>query len=1204
MTIPSVSYGLYAPTELKVISLGVGISDDTNSNLDLKNQQALIVAERIQSVSGSPDRKTYGLIVDSEGIAINTSLLSRTANNNIYSVYVDGDVRVKGNMVVDGILYGRDSSNLFSQASSGTTSSGNANYWAMSDDYYFNNIYFGGTATLGNNSAASNNNFILNIVASSHGDVDQSHISLQNLNAAQLRLGVVGTAPNAPIVFNTNAITNADGESGGAIEFHVGRDSDYFRQIYYGSNSWGDVPDYTDMPSYMAPHMKIDEKGNVGIHTSVNRDISFYLRQPSEETRIINYNLRNEPSTLHVEGTTYSCNVIIWDYESSSTCNIDDLYVRKIGVTLPANQVIHGSFANGDYIFPRNLTVDRNIQTDSAQVKKLTVDDAIIDTSIFYDDAIFNHDIIANQSLRIRGQIYTEVLSNVEIDGTSNYAFQMIQWTPASPSLANINVMGQGISTPGRFGAGINPYGNNPVNAQVSIYKVDPKIWELELYDKSSRYYKARGAFIGHPLIDRSVNNGMDGSLVIATPSRTDPNYRGVYGQFPQNIYFYPGADMSAAAQSQPFVTSNVTPTLGIFNIQKDDLITDLRAVGINTYKPRTELDVNGSITFSGELIYSAPNSTPVNVGIWRQTTYADVKVNYNSYFDGISYIAPSQSGAHVGINTIPDSTYGLVVDGATRFNSAIYTTDINNVDRKLGIWMDNRDALTVANNVAPTSRTLAGDVFTWGGVGVGVKNPNANMEIKNNYSLSVFSNIGTSLQLTQGSIPLSSIIYQGVTSSDIWKMQVVHQSSLFPSSIFQIGFGTNAFATSNVKRYLWMKPPNPLNSILSPNASSILHPQVVIGGDLNIFTNSSNTDPSAYLTVGGNVSVLGDVSISGRFKMKGLVVQNENIISQQQVIPELDSDDVYISGGHVQLNPESGKTIILGNPTPITGATTLAPQIGFDNAMLRVYAPIGMNSTGVIATFVTNENSALIKLSTANNNTLLFGAVDVTSPASANTPFVFMNGNNKVYMSFYQSSFLADAEFFVGVGVPLGQTVSSRMHIYTAGNGENMLRLTKAVYENDTTDDAPQIDLQKNYQYSVTPDSLNAIRQAPVTWTIKGAMASWNQKLSFIHKAPTYPLISHSTNQTTTYEPFCITPQGCVGIGNTQPEFALDILNTSNIGGLRIRNTGENATPHIVLQSGNESFGGDKYIDYRIIAYSNTFRVESADTTLGLKTV
>ena len=1202
MTIPSVSYGLYAPTQLKVISLGVGIGDDTNSNLDLRNQQALIVAERLQSVSGESDRKTYGLIVDNEGIAINTSLVSRAAHSNLYHLYVDGDVRVKGNMVVDGILYGRDGSNLFAQVGSYGSSSDNANYWVMSDDNYFNNIYFAGTATLGNNSAASNNNFVLNIVSSAHGDVDQSHISLQNLNAAQLRLGVIGTAPNAPIVFNTNAITNADGELGGAIEFHVGRDNDYFHQIYYGTNSWGDVPEYTDMPVYMAPHMKIDERGNVGIHTSANRAISFNLRQFATDTQSISYNPKYESVALHVEGYTYSCNVIIWDYESGKTCNIDDLYVRKLGVALPANQVIPGTFANGNYTFPRNVTVDRDITTDSAHVNKLIVDDAIINTSMFYDDAVFNHDIIANQSLRIRGQIYTEVLSNVEIDGTSNYAFQMIQWTPASPSLTNINLIGQGISTPGRLGVGVNPNAYNPVNGQVSVYKVDPNIWELELYDKSSNIYRSRAAFIGHPRVDGTVNNGIDGSLVIATPSRTDPNYAGRYSEFPQNIYFYPGADMSAEAQASAFIRLGVKPTLGVFNIKKTES-TDLHAVGINTYNPSTELDVIGSITFSGDLIYSPPNANPVNVGIWRQTTYADVKVNYQNYFNGISYVSPLNNGAHVGINTIPDSTYGLVIAGISRFNDGIYIPDTNNVDRKMGVWMDNRDTFTVTNNIAPGTRSLAGDVFTWSGVGVGVKNPNANVEIKNNYSVTAFSNIGTSLQLTQGSIPLSSIIYQGNTTNDVWKMQVVHESSAFASSIFQMGFGTNAFTASNVKRYLWMKPPNPLSGILSSNISSSLHPQVVIGADLNVFSNSSNTDPSAYLTVGGNVSVLGDVSISGQFKMKGLVVQNDSIVSEeQQVIPNLQSDDVYISGGHVQLNPSSGKTIILGNPRPITGATTLDPIIDNDNAQLRVYAPYGINSMGVIAAFLTNDNNALIKLSTGNNNKLLFGAVDAGSAAYANTPFVFMNENNKVYMSFYQSA-VTGTEFFVGVGVPLGQNVGSKMHIYSSGTGENMLRLTKAVYDNDTTADAPQIDLQKNYQYSISPNSLSSTRQASITWTMKGAIASWNQKLSFIHKTPTYPGNSYSTDQTT-YEPFCITPQGCIGIGNTQPEFAVDILNTANIGGLRIRNTGSNASPHIVLQSGESTFGSDSNIDYRITSSNNRFRVESQDNVIGLKTI
>ena len=94
----------YAPTQLKVVSLGIGISDETNSNLNIKSNQSLIVGERIQSVSNSADRKTYGLIVDNEGIAINTSMESRASVDNNYAAYVEGNVRITGNMFLDGTI--------------------------------------------------------------------------------------------------------------------------------------------------------------------------------------------------------------------------------------------------------------------------------------------------------------------------------------------------------------------------------------------------------------------------------------------------------------------------------------------------------------------------------------------------------------------------------------------------------------------------------------------------------------------------------------------------------------------------------------------------------------------------------------------------------------------------------------------------------------------------------------------------------------------------------------------------------------------------------------------------------------------------------------------------------------------------------------------------------------------------------------------
>jgi hypothetical protein len=209
------------------------------------------------------------------------------------------------------------------------------------------------------------------------------------------------------------------------------------------------------------------------------------------------------------------------------------------------------------------------------------------------------------------------------------------------------------------------------------------------------------------------------------------------------------------------------------------------------------------------------------------------------------------------------------------------------------------------------------------------------------------------------------------------------------------------------------------------------------------------------------------------------------------------------------------------------------------------------------------------------------------------------MDDRNNTYMSFVQAVSSA-TDYYVGFGVPTGQIPTAKQHIYTNGNGEHMLCLTKGVFGEDSTDDAPQIDLQKIYQYTNNPNSIEVVSQAATTWSMKGAVATWNQKLSFLFSEA----VATGSSASTQVEPFCITPQGCVGIGNTKPEFSLDIINTNNIGGIRIRDTGDFPAPHLMFQSGDPTYGADELIDYRMAASNNTFMFESYDSKYGLRTI
>lgn len=1179
----------YAPTEIKVVSLGVGISDDTLSKLNIISDQCLIAGERVQSISGAPDALTYGLIVDTQGIAINTTTTNRGSSSNNYAAYIDGDVRVTGNIFADGSLFG--SAGTGAGTGAGTDTSGNViigdgQYWVLANDGTYNNLYYNENITIGNLAAASNNLYKVNIVTSSDTNIEQVQLSLQNLNSTQLRIGVVGGASNSPVIFNTNNL--GDGGQwdpaaiGGAIEFHVGRDQDYFSNVYglgtvisgedaqpYGSVSG--VPDYSG--GVAPPHMMLDYAGNVGINTSINSNVTYNQRlfQPLSGTigsGTVRFTSNTTVPNLNVNGATYSKDLLIYDYESAAVCNVDDLYVRKLGVTLAANQVQPGAFANGDYTFPNGLEIGQNATIDNdllvngtTRLDIMTANTAVIDSASFCNDALFNRDLLVNQAIRIRGQIYTEVLDYVESDGTSNYGFQMIQFTPASPTLSNINVMGSGISTPGRLGVGVNPRSNNPVNNQTTIYKTNPNIWELELIDKSDPAYNKKAGFIGHPSCAGSLRSGYDGSLVIATPSATQRDYSGSFRVFPQHIYFFPGADFSSTTQA--FLQERNPPTLGIFKVPPS--ITNpryLNAVGINTYYPISELDVRGTITFTGGMQYmpNGPNSTIIQVGIWEQQKYTDPRPNAPSlYYSGLSYMSKDSNAAHVGINTIPSAAYGLIIGGACKLNNGLYTADSGNVDRLAGLWMDNRDAPTMSNNVAPQLASTAGGVFTWASAGVGVKTPTANLEVKDNYS----SSNGTRIQITRGQTPLTSLVYQGGIDDDAWAFQANHVVKRF-----EIGRGQTPFSNDSNLRYIWMRP-NPINNT----------PQVYIGTDAIVYNSASNPDPNASLTVGGDMVVLGDVNITGQFRINAKPLVNSNVQGATQ--PILNEDDVYIGGANIQFVPNAGHSVVVG--TPFSGTANSADT----DKMFRVYAPASGTNQGIIASFQANADTALVELmATTTRKKLIFGTLNPTgtinSRSTYGTSFAFMNENYQSYMNFGTLNSSSTSAGSVGFGIPFGQAPTATIHVYSEDTGANMLRLTKGVINRDTNRDAPQMDFQKNYQ--MTSGDLGVTTKDPTTWSIKGPDASFQEKLSFYYRDDSRP---------TPAELFTFANNGCIGIGNTQPEFAIDILNVNNIGAIRMRDTG-NAVPHIVFQSGDLNYGADWVMDYRMVSCNSEFIFDS----------
>lgn len=1181
MTIPSIIYANYQPSQIKIENLGIALSDATNNTLNLTPTQYLIVGEKQYG--------KYSFIVDATGIAVNTSLPTRTNTAAQYAAYIDGDVYITGSLITsNSIIYGNTISGggggmgvggVGGGVGIGGASGGSGagiSQWLYSDRN-FNSIYYNGNVTLGNQFDSSNNPYTLNIVQSADRTIDHTQISIQNTEYSQLRFGIIGTNLNSPAIINTPPNTN--------LEFHIGRDQSYFTQLYNTSNyvtvynddgttsniiqiTPDDIPHYEYYPQStgLAPHIIIDTLGNVGIHTSCNVPINYNLRirDPKAPQNII-FSKTTESMAVHVAGSTFSSNLLIFDYETRMPVNVDELYVRRLGATIPANQVNVGTFANGVYNFTSNVnllngdlningneTISQNLLVDgTSTLNQIIANDAIlVDVASFCNDVYIQRDIIINHSIRVRGQIFTEMLSNIDtIDGIprSNYAWQIIDFTPSSPVLSNINFTGNGFWTPGRVGIGATAGFNN----QLSVFKYNTNIYELELHNLDPTLTYTSAVFIGHPAVESDMSP--DGSLVIATPSLKDPNYIGQnLSGVQQNIYFFPGTDMGVL--NLPIIRTGNPPTLGIFYNN---------TVGIGTYAPLSELDVRGTITFSGELHYYDESVNPaeiINVGLWKSKQFQSIDpyTSTSITFTGIQF--QNKDSSNVAINVNPENTYALVVGGGgIKSYDGYYTGD----NRKMVPWMDSTDFLTLLNNGAPPVGKRYG-LFTYGNVGIGVPIPKSTLEIKSNYTDS------TIIRLYQGDNSANPTTAIDFVADDIWRIQANNTANTL-----EFGYGAETFTNNSNIRALWMRGN-----------------QVVIGDSMNALNlTSDNLDPYATLCVGGNVAVKGTVNVTGGFKINSATFSNQLINATGNAYPVVSNDDVFIGGGNVVLYPSSGNSVVIGSPG------FQGDKLGNKNtdlSLLRVYPDYTLStSSPILATFHTIAKTGLLSIvDDISGNILYFGLVNSANSIinvgigatiqvgnGINTSFGFFDQYGNTYLSFNKN---ATTDNYVGFGANDPQSI---IHAYTQGSGSNMLKLTKFVYGQDSSAACPEMYFEKIY----SPPTNGGIQQQPTSWTIKGPNFTYGQKLGFIYQ----------DNSTLPIEKFCFTSNGCIGIGTSQPEFALDVWNTGTRGSLRLLNIDNAASAQILFESGSNIYGAGQQYDFRMVASNSqfTFDMQNAVT-------
>lgn len=1045
----------------------------------------------------------------------NSNLFTKSTSNNLATSNYDTYIYYSGqNMVFSNIVLTVSHSNDFSIPFIDIVDSSNIiktdhytycnqHFFTINNQVYWNSnqnqtngIYYAGNVTIGNAFASSCNGYALNVAESANRSVNNIQLSLQNTQSAGIRMGMIGTSNVSPAIINT--------PPGTRFEMHIGRDQNYFSNLYTSSNSGLVTPD--EIPHYeyyppscnYYPSFQIDQYGNVAIHSSniVNQPINYNTIYVTNSSNLSS-NVSN-PMAFEVDGPVFAHDIIMYDRYTGIPKHLDDIYSR-----VPYYNSINPSSINGGVF---NNTYFR--------FPSLNVDTLIVNDSTFVNDIHGESDLVV-RNVKFTGNLQT----SIDSINWSNLSF-----TTQSPN-SNVNYNGFGITTPGRFGTGINPIGNsifyndNSVDTQLAINKTESDIWDLKIIDVSQKgnYAFRKVAYIGHPpdyFVSSQFAN--DGSLVFATPLQNDQSFVTGNQIISQNFYFFPGANLNPTNGASQLLNSNCPPTLNIYaNPFNTNTNYTPGRVGINTYTPKYEFDVNGSIRFTNNIYYNR-GGTDLQMGIW--TVAYD---NYNSLI-GIDTFN------NVGINTIANSNYSLSILGNLSVDN-IYTSH----GKLLSYWY------------AGGSGGSGGSVYTYSNIGIGNTLPVYNVDIQ---STGVGTGAGettlrllTSINQTTNAIRLSGV-------GNEWIIRTQHAYN-------RIEIGNNTSTDPSYERALWSQ----YNPIINRN-------QIVIGSNLNVFSDPNNPDHSALLTVGGNISVVGDVNIYGTYKMKGNILINANVVGPALSNLVGSSNDVFIAGDTITLNPNTKMLITNNNNNTTT-----------DNSLLYINQSI---QAATIATFASSAGDAYIKIVSAGGNTLTFGINNTTGNLG------FLDTYNQYWISFYKTAF-NNTNYVAFGNFANNSTPEAIVHIKSTANTNQMLKLTQ-VLPTFADNTGPNLIFE---QYV---ENIGNTNSAYKTWMFEGPISQSNsgyyqEKLSLIYTSQIVCGTDLGVLVDSSSEIFSFTNDGCLGINNPKPVYSLDVINNQNEGALRILNYSSNPVPQIILQSRsnyndtNNTYGNSINTDYAI---------------------
>jgi len=630
-------------SQIYIENIALGLGNVSNlEKLDMKLNEYVIVGERNNPTNITIDNQ-YNLIVNNKGIGVNAS--RRELTNTNAGLYTNNNIICKGSVVaesfqIDNFIF---DNSLTADKLNLLIKSVNSNLLFFNGYYNSNslvkNIYTPNYLTIGTFSSTYSNSHPLKIIDSPNGNANNLQLGIfnninNNTEQAKFAIGMMGFNQNSPLIMTTTENM--------PIEFHISRTTSNMNRLYENGSG---LPLYYNS-NY--PNLSIDINGCINI----NKDKC--------DINLIHNNIEKNP-LLFVNGYGLISNLHVYDYYSSQNLHLDDIYIRKQGLTLKANQIIGGDFAEQEFTFNSNINIGKlnsnwlfSIYGDGFISKTLRTNNLIANNTTingithfnkntyFNNTTVFNDNITIDKSLNINNDLFI-----------SGYRIQTCNLDFASNGL-NYD-FGSNLNISGRFGTGI--LNTDTYDHQFNIIKRNKERFELYIQDIAGITIDSSKVYMGHTYLN-DINGGVDNSFVILTQK----NIRW------HNIYFYAGKDKDG--------------TKGIKNLVPNLAIMENNRIGINTNLPQKTLDIIGDIIVNDYFIRRNNNLIKLNYiyfGLNNNSilNVSSLDINLKS---GINYNNKKTLNITGGINSY-DGYYENNQKLATFkiFNSSIATT-YNNI--------------------------------------------------------------------------------------------------------------------------------------------------------------------------------------------------------------------------------------------------------------------------------------------------------------------------------------------------------------------------------------------------------------------------------------------------------------------------------------------------------------------------------------------